>query len=270
MTAAKLHEADDRKAKTLNTKLECRDDAEHAGEAKPSGDKVSGVWDEDNNDEERRRKDAAAAALTLEIVGDLPHAEIKPPENVLFVCKLNPITRSEDLELIFSRFGTICSCEVIKDKKTGDSLQYAFIEFEERASAEQAYVKMQNVLIDDRRIWVDFSQSVSKLHGAWRKQRAKRSGKQRQGTKNPDSDSSRYPSRHERERKPTFREHEHDRYNYREGRDRRARQDSYYRDPSQHKDRFDRSPQHHNRTYRSSRDRSRSPPAGREKSSSAS
>ena len=117
MTAAKLHEADDRKAKTLNTKLECRDDAEHSGEARPSGDKVSGVWDEDNNDEERRRKDAAAAALTLEIVGDLPHAEIKPPENVLFVCKLNPITRSEDLELIFSRFGTICSCEVIKDKK---------------------------------------------------------------------------------------------------------------------------------------------------------
>lgn len=71
----------------------------------------------DEEERERRRKDASAAALTLEIVGDLPHAEIKPPENVLFVCKLNPVTRSEDLELIFSRFGTICSCEVIKDKK---------------------------------------------------------------------------------------------------------------------------------------------------------
>ncbi len=30
---------------------------------------------------------------------------------------------------------------------------------------------MQNVLIDDRRIHVDFSQSVSKLHGAWNAQR---------------------------------------------------------------------------------------------------
>ena len=68
-------------------------------------------------EEERRKKDAAAAALTLEIVGDLPHADVKPPEKVLFVCKLNPVTRSEDLELIFSRFGKICSCEVIKDKK---------------------------------------------------------------------------------------------------------------------------------------------------------
>lgn len=25
-------------------------------------------------------------------VGDIPDAEIKPPDNVLFVCKLNPVT----------------------------------------------------------------------------------------------------------------------------------------------------------------------------------
>merc|ERR1711910_126582 len=45
---------------------------------------------------------------------------------------------------------------------SGESLQYAFVEFEERAACEQAYFKMDNVLIDDRRIHVDFSQSVSK------------------------------------------------------------------------------------------------------------
>lgn len=86
-------------------------------------------------------------------VGDLPDADVRPPENVLFVCKLNPVTTDEDLEIIFSRFGSIkrcelalhysavdltsshppsvtCSCEVIRDWKTGDSLCYAFIEFE--------------------------------------------------------------------------------------------------------------------------------------------
>jgi peptidyl-prolyl cis-trans isomerase-like 4 len=89
------------------------------------------------------------------MVGDLPFANVRPPENVLFVCKLNPVTRDEDLELIFSRFGTIMSCQVIRDKRTGDSLQYAFIEFDKREDAEQAYFKMQNVLVDDRRIWVD-------------------------------------------------------------------------------------------------------------------
>jgi RNA recognition motif-containing protein len=67
----------------------------------------------------------------------------------------------EDLDLIFSRFGKILSCEVIRDKMTGDSLQYAFIEFENQKDCEQAYFKMQDVLIDDHRIHVDFSQSVS-------------------------------------------------------------------------------------------------------------
>ena len=40
----------------------------------------------------RREREARAQALTLEIVGDLPYAEVKPPENVLFVCKFNPVT----------------------------------------------------------------------------------------------------------------------------------------------------------------------------------
>ncbi len=88
---------------------------------------------------------------------------------MLFVCKLNPATRDEDLELIFGRFGEIKSCEVIRDSKTGDSLQYAFIEFATAKQAEQAYTKMDNVLIDDRRIKVDFSQSVATLWSSYRR-----------------------------------------------------------------------------------------------------
>merc|ERR1712111_224314 len=106
-------------------------------------------------------KEAKARATILEMVGDLPEAEVAPPENVLFVCKLNPVTADEDLEIIFSRFGKVVSCEVIRDKKTGDSLQYAFVEFDCPEACERAYFKMDNVLIDDRRIHVDFSQSVS-------------------------------------------------------------------------------------------------------------
>ena len=53
---------------------------------------------DENADEEaverlRREREARAQALTLEMVGDLPFAEVKPPENVLFVCKLNPVTQ---------------------------------------------------------------------------------------------------------------------------------------------------------------------------------
>jgi RNA recognition motif-containing protein len=43
-------------------------------------------------------------------IGDIPDADARPPDNVLFVCKLNPITRDEDLEIIFSRFGPIKRC----------------------------------------------------------------------------------------------------------------------------------------------------------------
>lgn len=120
--------------------------------------------DAEEIEEKIKESEAKARATILEMVGDLPDADVKPPENVLFVCKLNPVTTSEDLEIIFSRFGKIVSCEVIKDRKSGDSLQYAFIEFDKEEDCENAYFKMDNVLIDDRRIHVDFSQSVSKLN----------------------------------------------------------------------------------------------------------
>merc|ERR1712013_542057 len=74
----------------------------------------------------------------------------------------NPVTKAEDLKIIFSRFGKIKSCEILKDYKTGDSLCYGFAEFKDVESCEKAYFKMDNVLIDDRRIHVDFCQSVGK------------------------------------------------------------------------------------------------------------
>ncbi|XP_062857170.1 peptidyl-prolyl cis-trans isomerase-like 4 [Trichomycterus rosablanca] len=119
--------------------------------------------DTEELDELIKEKEAKTQAILLEMVGDLPDAEVKPQENVLFVCKLNPVTTDEDLEIIFSRFGTIQCCEIIRDWKTGESLCYAFIEFEKVEDCEKAYFKMDNVLIDDRRIHVDFSQSVSKI-----------------------------------------------------------------------------------------------------------
>lgn len=79
------------------------------------------------------------------------------------MCKLNPVTQERDLEVIFSRFGPIRSVEIVRDWKTGQSLQYGFIEFENIKACEEAYLKMNNVIIDERRIQVDFSQSVSKL-----------------------------------------------------------------------------------------------------------
>jgi len=128
--------------------------------------------------EESRRAHLAAEAAkakaeALVLLGELPDADVRPPDNVLFVCKLNPTTTGRSLAMIFSRFGKVISSDVVHDRH-GQSLCYAFVEFDDRDAAEEAYLKMQNVLIDDRRIHVDFCQSVSKTEhfraaGGWKK-----------------------------------------------------------------------------------------------------
>ena len=62
---------------------------EHEGTDEPELDENAL---EEAKDKMRREREARAQALTLELLGDLPHAEVKPPEHVLFVCKLNPVT----------------------------------------------------------------------------------------------------------------------------------------------------------------------------------
>jgi peptidyl-prolyl cis-trans isomerase-like 4 len=106
--------------------------------------------------------------VLLELIGDLPDVDAKPPDESLFVCRLNPVTTDEDLEIIFSRFGKVETCDIIRDHQTGDSLNFAFVSFATKEDAETAYFKMDNALIDDRRVRVDFSQS---MHSLWKNYR---------------------------------------------------------------------------------------------------
>ncbi|ORX61598.1 cyclophilin-like protein [Hesseltinella vesiculosa] len=204
----------------------------------------------------KRAREAKAQALTLEMVGDLPFAEVRPPENVLFVCKLNPVTRDEDLELIFSRFGRINSCEIIRDRQTGDSLSYAFIEFDEREAAEEAYFKMQSVLIDDRRIHVDFSQSVSKLHTDWVSKRMASAGQKTMGGFDSLQKRTKYRDARERQRGDDYDlvMDEDDRSDRRD-RD-RSRRSHRSRSPTHRSDRRSRNDKDRSDKDRSGRDRS--------------
>uniref|UniRef100_A0A915CTJ0 peptidylprolyl isomerase n=1 Tax=Ditylenchus dipsaci TaxID=166011 RepID=A0A915CTJ0_9BILA len=125
-----------------------------------------------------------------------------------------PVTTDEDLEVIFSRFGQINCCEVIRDRRTGASLQYAFIEFDKPEYCEAAFLKMDNVLIDDRRIHVDFSQSVSKSY-QWQRKRtvapvpkieeAKKENRRRHRSRSRDR-NRRYEDHHHRQIRSRSRE----------------------------------------------------------------
>ena len=219
-------------------------------------------------------REAKANAQILEMVGDIPDADAKPPENVLFVCKLNPVTTDEDLEIIFSRFGPIVSCEVIRDQKTGDSLQYAFIEFENEDDCVQAYFKMDNVLIDDRRIHVDFSQSLAKVKGINRRKfsQAEEPDKSRLDdglvSTQKRRDDSKYemvfdeedqePKRRDKKEKRHEKSHRSDgersRHHRREREDRRGNR-SKYRSRSRSRDRSHKHSQRRDRSRSRSRDR---------------
>ena len=58
--------------------------------------RIDEAAEEEAREKLRREREARAQAVTLEIVGELPYAEVKPPENVLFVCKLNPVTEGQN------------------------------------------------------------------------------------------------------------------------------------------------------------------------------
>jgi hypothetical protein len=62
------------------------------GQLNTDGDPLDALPEEEE-ERIRRAKAAAASALTLEMVGVLPFANVRPPENVLFFWWLNNITR---------------------------------------------------------------------------------------------------------------------------------------------------------------------------------
>lgn len=147
----------------------------------PEPDDLNALLDQET--EESRRENLAAQAAqakaeALVLLGELSDADARPPDNVLFVCKLNPTTTGRSLGILLSRFGRILASDVMTDRR-GASLCYAFVEFETRDACEEAYLKMQNVQIDGRRIHVDFCQSVAKVDnfraaGGWKNFFAKR------------------------------------------------------------------------------------------------
>ena len=112
-------------------------------------------------EKERKRLEAQSHAVVLEMIGDLPDADVKPPENVLFVCQLNPVTEDEDLRMIFFRFG-VKSCEIIRDHETGNSLGYAFIEFSSPEECRRAAMHCRREVFDGGHLYTSPIDSLMK------------------------------------------------------------------------------------------------------------
>lgn len=86
-------------------------------------------------DEERSR------SMTL-FVGNLPYSMIEP-----------------DIDAIFARFGKLRKITLPMDRFTGRNRGFAFVEFEERRDAEDAFAKYNETSLEGRRLRLDWDVS---------------------------------------------------------------------------------------------------------------
>jgi RNA recognition motif-containing protein len=73
----------------------------------------------------------------------------------IYVGNLNFDTTSEDLDQLFSEFGSVSSAKVITDKMSGRSRGFGFVEMDDDQAGEQAIEAMNGKEIDGRTLTVN-------------------------------------------------------------------------------------------------------------------
>jgi RNA recognition motif-containing protein len=75
----------------------------------------------------------------------------------LYVGNLSYNTTEDTLRTLFSESGTVTSVEMIKDRDTGTSKGFAFIEMGSQSESEQAIKALNGFVLDNRPIKVDIA-----------------------------------------------------------------------------------------------------------------
>lgn len=72
----------------------------------------------------------------------------------LFVGNLSSSTTQQALSSLFEKLGTVLSCVVVKDRMTGMSRGFAFVEMESNSAATEALRTINGQLLDGKEIKV--------------------------------------------------------------------------------------------------------------------
>ena len=75
----------------------------------------------------------------------------------LYVGNLSYATREEELRTLFAQAGTVASVAVIKDRDTGSSKGFAFIEMTTQAEAQTAISLFHNYQLGERPLTVNMA-----------------------------------------------------------------------------------------------------------------
>lgn len=73
----------------------------------------------------------------------------------LYVGNLSYNTTEEGLRTLFSQAGTVTSVDLIKDRDTGSSKGFAFVEMSSQSESEQAIKTLNGYMLDNRPIKVN-------------------------------------------------------------------------------------------------------------------
>jgi len=86
-----------------------------------------------------------------------PNKRVKGnPAKTVMIRHLTRHTKEVTLKRIFSEFGELVECRVVRDIITGISKGYAFIEYEHESEARRAIRESKELLIDESKVTVDF------------------------------------------------------------------------------------------------------------------
>merc|ERR1711931_554246 len=87
-------------------------------------------------------------------VGD---REAPPPSKCLGVFGLSLYTSERDLTDLFEKYGRVENCKIVRDRGTGRSRGFGFINMESITDAEEAKERLDGEEVEGQRIRVDFS-----------------------------------------------------------------------------------------------------------------
>lgn len=84
----------------------------------------------------------------------------------IYIGNMNFSTSEESIKNLFSKYGTVDSVEIIKDKYTEQSKGFGFVEMTDDAEAQKAISALNGTDFEGRRIRVNFAQEMPPRNNA--------------------------------------------------------------------------------------------------------
>ncbi|MGB7875233.1 MAG: RNA-binding protein [Anaerolineales bacterium] len=85
----------------------------------------------------------------------------------LYVGNMSYNTTEDDLQGLFAQAGTVASVALIKDRTTGMSKGFAFVEMDSRVNAQKAITMFNEYSINERQLAVSFARPREERGGGF-------------------------------------------------------------------------------------------------------